>query len=279
MKKVLNLALGSVLGLSTVLALTSCGSVSASRKSLDFKEYIKVIDEDQFEDELEKVLENINPSGKSFIYERYEYYKNDETFNNTNSFNLNYEYELFKLDFENEIYSENAEEYHESNSLDGDSKLESRIRTQTQKEEDIYYEYDLNSKSYSTKSYDSIPDDFFKNFGGTYYGDYDFNFFDEDKYYKDGDVFTITYKIKDSKSTKDVYSDLNGKVQFYKDGDSFYGAYSLSYRYTENYDSVTCVTNYLSEGFEKLELCDVTLKKLSKDDYKTLDISGFNNRY
>lgn len=279
MKKVLNLALGSALGLSTVLALTSCGSVSASRKSLDFKEYINVIDEDQFEDELEKVLDNINVSKKSFIYERYEYNTYDETFNNNISTYLNYEYELFKLDFENDIYSENAEEVYESNSLDGESKSESKIKTQTQKEEDTYYEYDLNSKSYSTKSYDSIPDNFFKNFGGTYYGDIDFNFFDEDKYYKDGDVFTITYKIKDSKSTKDVYSDLNAKVQFYKDGDSFYGAYSLSYRYTENYDSVTCVTNYFSEGFEKLELSDVTLKKLSKDDYKSLNISFSNSRY
>lgn len=279
MKKVLNLAIGSALGLSTVLALTSCGSVSASRKSLDFKEYINVIDEDQFEDELEKVLESVNPSGKSFIYERYEYYTNDETFNNANSFNLNYEYELFKLDFKNEIYSENKEEYYESNSLNGESKSESKIKTQTQKEEeDTYYEYDLNSKSYSTKSYDSIPDNFFKNFGDTHY-DYDFNFFDEDKYYKDGDVFTITYKIKDSKSTKDVYSDLNAKVQFYKDGDSFYAAYSLSYIYTENYDSANCVTNYFSEGFEKLELSDVTLKKLSKDDYKSLNISFSNSRY
>ena len=279
MKKVLNLALVSALGLSTVLALTSCGSVSASRKSLDFKEYINVIDEDQFEDELEKVLDNINVSKKSFIYERYEYNTYDETFNNNISTYLNYEYELFKLDFENDIYSENAEEVYESNSLDGESKSESKIKTQTQKEEDTYYEYDLNSKSYSTKSYDSIPDNFFKNFGGTYYGDIDFNFFDEDKYYKDGDVFTITYKIKDSKSTKDVYSDLNAKVQFYKDGDSFYGAYSLSYRYTENYDSATCVTNYFSEGFEKLELSDVTLKKLSKDDYKLLNISFSNSRY
>lgn len=279
MKKVLNLALVSALGLSTVLALTSCGSVSASRKSLDFKEYINVIDEDQFEDELEKVLDNINVSKKSFIYERYEYNTYDETFNNNISTYLNYEYELFKLDFENDIYSENAEEVYESNSLDGESKSESKIKTQTQKEEDIYYEYDLNSKSYSTKSYDSIPDDFFKKFGGTYYADYYFNFFDEDKYYKDGDVFTITYKIKDSKSTKDVYSDLNAKVQFYKDGDSFYGAYSLSYRYTENYDSATCVTNYFSEGFEKLELSDVTLKKLSKDDYKSLNISFSNSRY
>ncbi len=279
MKKVLNLALGSALGLSTVLALTSCGSVSASRKSLDFKEYVNVIDEDQFEDELEKVLDNINVSKKSFIYERYEYNTYDETFNNNISTYLNYEYELFKLDFENDIYSENAEEVYESNSLDGESKSESKIKTQTQKEEDTYYEYDLNSKFYSTKSYDSIPDDFFKNFGGTYYGDYDFNFFDENKYYKDGDVFTITYKIKDSKSTKDVYNDLNAKVQFYKDGDSFYGAYSLSYRYTENYDSATCVTNYFSEGFEKLELSDVTLKKLSKDDYKSLNISFSNSRY
>lgn len=279
MKKVLNLALGSVLGLTTICALTGCGSVEASRKSIDFKEYINVIDEDQFEDELEKILDNVNFSKKSFIYEKYEYSTNDETFNNTNSNYLKYEYELFKLDFENDIYSKNTEEVYEANSLDGESKRESKVKSQTQKEDNTYYEFNLSNKYYSTGTSNRIPDDFFENFGGNYYGDYDFNFFDEDKYYKDGDVFTITYKIKDSSSTKDVYSDLNGKVQFYKDGDSFYGAYSLSYRYTENYDSATCVTNYFSEGFEKIDICDVTLKRLSKDDYKSLDISDFNNRY
>ena len=273
MKKVLNLALGSALGLIAICALTGCGNVDASRKNIDFKEYINVIDEDQFEEEYEKLMGTLTTTNKSFTYEEYEYYTENETFNNNVSSIENYEYSTYKFDFNNEILLKNEEEYYNSKSVKRERIVEASTKTQTQKDGNSYILFDLNNKYYTETSYDSIPDDFFSG-SGNYYGNYKFTYFDVDKYYKDGDVLTITYKLKDSNSTDTVYSDLNGKVQFYKDGDAYYGIYSLSYKETDNYDNAKDELIYLNEGFEKLNICDVKLKSLSKDDYTYGDISG-----
>ena len=264
-KKYALLGLSSALAFTSIFALASCGD---NRKNVDFKDYKNEVTEDKY-DAVDDIIDDINIENKSFIYEYYTYFKSNEVKNDVDYYNNISEYELLEYDYNNDICSVIFEEHSDQYTNSTEGKADYKIKNQIQKDEDNnnnkYYAFDLNTKYYqetseSVSSYMRISD--FDDFIPS-----KFDKFDEDKHFIDDNVYTVTFKAKNNSNSKITYNNLDGKIQFYKDGNTYYYAYYLTFVESTVVNNVLNEETFLYEGFAKLDICDVSIKRLSKDNY------------